>query len=149
MKLWKILAVSTLVISGSAMAHGGSGGSGSTPTTVPQYTTASAEIRIYQNGVSNFTEANQFSAYKSLTDIEQRGDRNKSYSNQSGDNSRIAVDQFGNDNLSSVSQSASKADVLVSQNGNWNQAYAAQSYDSGLITVNQVGVANVAFANQH
>ncbi|GKX56225.1 hypothetical protein SOASR030_23370 [Leminorella grimontii] len=152
MKLWKILAVSALVVSSSAMADSGdrhTTGPSVTPPAVPQYTDASAEIRIYQSGYSNVADANQSSAYKSLTDVEQRGDRNYSYTNQLGDNSRIVVDQFGNDNGSSVAQSANKAQVFVSQNGNGNRSFASQTYDGGLITVQQFGTANVAYTNQH
>ncbi|AWH88132.1 curlin [Limnobaculum parvum] len=148
MKLWKIIALSSLVLSGSAMAGHYDPPAPPAPT-VPQYTGASAEIRIYQAGTSNFADASQTQAYKSLTDIEQRGDRNKSYSNQSGDNSLINVDQFGNDNLSVAAQTANKAAIYVSQSGSGNVSGASQSYDGGLISVTQAGAGNVAYSNQH
>lgn len=151
MKLWKIIALTSLVLSGSAMAGypGHTNPPTTTPPAVPQYTSASAEIRIYQAGTSNFADASQTQAYKSLTDVEQRGDRNKSYSNQSGDNSLINVDQFGNDNLSVAAQTANKAAIYVSQSGSGNVSGASQSYDGGLISVTQLGAGNVAYTNQH
>lgn len=146
MNLLKIVAVSALVISGSALATSHPPTS-STP--VFQTTNWNAEIQIYQAGTANLANANQTGVSKSLTSIDQHGSYNKVGSNQSGDKSLVKVSQFGDWNTSNVAQTANNSIVQVSQNGTGNYAQANQSANGSLANIQQYGNGNQAYASQH
>ena len=158
MKLWKIVAVSALVVSGSAFAtspgHGGGGsdhGHNPPSSTVPTFTATqwNSEIQIYQQGTANLANATQTGAQKSLTAVNQDGFRNTSGTNQTGDGSLISVAQKGEYNTANVSQSANGSKVLVSQNGSGNYAQASQGANGSLTSITQLGTANLAYASQN
>ena len=132
------MAVSALVVSGSAMA-----------TPVFQATSWNSEIQIYQKGTNNLANADQNHAHQSLTDIDQRGKGNSVQTSQTGDRSLLEVDQRGNHNYTFAVQSGDKSKLLVDQKGNANYVGANQSASSSLINVQQVGNGNFAFASQH
>jgi len=146
MNLLKIVAVSALVISGSALAT-----TPTTPTSPPVFQTTNwnAEIQIYQSGNSNLANATQTGVYKSLTNVEQRGGFNKAFTNQTGDNSLVKVNQSGDWNLTNLTQTANKSILQVSQNGYGNNAQGNQSANGSLANIQQFGNGNQAFAAQH
>ncbi|CAM3678782.1 curli major subunit CsgA [Rahnella victoriana] len=154
MKLWKIVAVSALVVSGSAFAgHGGGGDYTPTPpvSTVPTFTATqwNSEIQIYQQGTSNLANATQSGAQKSLTSIGQDGYRNTASTNQTGDGSLVSVSQKGDFNNANVAQTANGSKVLVSQNGSGNYAQASQGANGALTNIVQSGTGNLAYASQN
>ncbi|EIC85162.1 curli major subunit CsgA [Serratia sp. M24T3] len=147
MKLWKIMAVSALVFSGSSMASGfGYGGGPSTP--VFQTTNWHEELQIYQEGSLNLANATQTSAQNSLTTVNQHGNANVASSNQVGDRSLLDIHQAGNFNRADALQSGDKSKLLISQSGTANYANATQSASGSLANIVQVGTANRAYASQ-
>ncbi|NCB59591.1 MAG: hypothetical protein EOM46_19385, partial [Gammaproteobacteria bacterium] len=92
MKTWKIVVLSALFVSGSALASGNHSGGGG-PSEFPQYSSPTlpqvgnwdAMIHVYQSGNSNGSSAVQSSAYKSKIDVHQGGSNNTSVANQTGD----------------------------------------------------------------
>jgi major curlin subunit len=145
MNLLKIVAVSALVISGSALA--------TTPPTsslpVFQTTNWNAEIQIYQAGTANRAQANQSGVSKSLTTVDQRGSHNKVGSNQTGNNSLVNVSQAGSWNNANVLQASSSSITQISQNGTGNYAQSNQYANGSLANIQQYGSANQAYASQH
>src|SRR5471030_577136 len=123
MKLWKIVAVSALVVSGSAFAtgnnHGGGGGGGPStpPSTVPTFTATqwNSEIQIYQQGTANLANATQNGAQKSLTAVNQDGYRNSAGTKQTGDGSLMRVFEKGDYSTTTVAKSVNGSKGLVSQ----------------------------------
>jgi len=154
MKLWKIVAVSALGVSGSAFADsfGHGGGSSTPPSTVPTFSTTqwNSEIQIYQEGTGNYANADQSGVKNSLTSINQNGYHNAATTSQTGDKSLISIVQKnGGYNTANVNQSADLSKVLDSQSGWGNLSQNTQSANGSLTSVTQVGTANLAYTNQH